>query len=51
MHHLVPETQVAEDISENPRSIYKAIKNTIAMVVMFGACLVVCHIFGWMMPS
>lgn len=50
MHHPETETQITEDISANPRSIYKIIKNMIGMIVMFGACLVVCHVFGWM-PS
>ncbi|BAU15757.1 hypothetical protein LEP3755_63220 (plasmid) [Leptolyngbya sp. NIES-3755] len=50
MHHSIPEAQATEDISENPRRIYKVIKNTIQMIVMFGACLVICHAFGWM-PS
>ena len=44
------EPQTTEDISANHRSIYKVIKNTIGMVVMFGACLIICHVFG-LMPS
>lgn len=48
MHHPVTETQANEDISANHRSIYKVIKNMIGMVVMFGACIGVCHFFGWM---
>ena len=50
MHHPETETQATEDTSANSRSISKVIKNTIGMVVMFGACIVVCHVFGWM-PS
>lgn len=50
MHHPETETQATEDISANHRSIYKFIKNMIEMVVMFGACLLLCHAFGWM-PS
>jgi len=48
MHHSVTETQATEDISANSRSIYKVIKNAIGMIAMFGACLIVCHVFGWM---
>lgn len=50
MHHSVPETQANGEISATPHSIYKVIENTIAMIAMFGACLVICHAFGWM-PS
>lgn len=50
MHYPVTETQVPDDISASSRGFYKMIKNAIGMVVMFGACLVVCHLFGWM-PS
>ena len=42
------ETQATEDISANPHNISKVIKNTIGTIVMFGACIVVCHAFGWM---
>ena len=48
MHHPETETQATEDTSANPQHISKFIKNTIGMVIMFGACLVVCHVFGWM---
>lgn len=44
------DTQATENISANPHNISKVIKNTLGMVVMFGACIVVCHVFGWM-PS
>ena len=48
MHHPETETQATEDTSANPQHISKFIKNTLSMVIMFGACLVVCHVFGWM---
>ena len=50
MHHPETETQAIENISANPHNISKVIKNTLGIVVMFGACIVVCHVFGWM-PS
>ncbi len=48
MHHPESETQATEDTSANLLSISKVIKNTIGTIVMFGACIVVCHVFGWM---
>lgn len=48
MHHPETETQATEDTSANSHNISKFIKNTIGMVFMFGACIVVCHVFGGM---
>jgi hypothetical protein len=50
MDHPETETQATENISANPHNISKVIKNMLGTIVMFGACIVVCHVFGWM-PS
>mgnify|MGYP000031663325 FL=1 len=48
MHHPETETQATENISANPHNISKVVKNTIGMVFMFGACIMVCRVFGGM---